>query len=284
MSATQKKAVRQWVTGGSLFALIALIATTPFNMGGCSAEQIQQGLTGGMTALGGLQLNENDEPAMGQAVAVTVSSRYPLTEDEQLTRYVNLVGMSMINASGQQRYGGVFGVVEAPSANAYSGPAGYVLITRGLLNQLQDESELAAVIAHEVAHVNARHGFDYVKRQKIVEGVTQAGQAGDKRTAQVFAAMGGLGKFVLEGSYSADQEEEADKRAVNYLIKAGYDAEALVRVVQRTEGNRGAGNIGSSHPGGADRIAKIRAQLNAKAYGGAGARMEDRFKANVRKM
>src|SRR4029079_19055889 len=96
--------------------------------------------------------SQQRQDEIGQAIAVAITNRYPLSSDTQLTDYVNLVGLTVASVAPNADINYSFGVLDTPEVGAYSAPGGYIFITRGALGMLQDESELAGVLAHEVAH------------------------------------------------------------------------------------------------------------------------------------
>src|SRR5438270_9129503 len=130
-----------------LHLLILLTLTIPFNIGGCSdVTSAVGGAVGGRQgeALGraGGQLaeaesiNDTDQQAMGESVAMAVTSRYPIVRENKLNQYVTLVGLTLANASSRPDANWLYAVVDTPDVNAFSGPDGYILITRGLVRQL----------------------------------------------------------------------------------------------------------------------------------------------------
>src|SRR5207248_900850 len=138
-------------------------------------------------------INESDQQAMGESVAMTITSRYPVVRDQQLNQYVTLVGLTLANQSSRPDGNWLFCVVDTPEANAFSGPDGYVMLTRGLIRQLHDESELAGVIAHEMSHVLAQHGLQAVKQAGHAKAFSSALQAvGNERTAAFSQLTDGL--------------------------------------------------------------------------------------------
>src|SRR5258708_981953 len=159
----------------TLIALIAIIFTTPFNMGGCAdtTSQLGQAIGGRQgEAIGGAvgsfaeteSLGEKDERAMGESVAMAVTTRYPIIQNDKLNQYVSLVGLTLAANSPRPDGHWLFAVVDTPEVNAFSGPDGYVLITRGAIAQMKDEAELAGVLSHEMSHVLDKHGLAAVKQ------------------------------------------------------------------------------------------------------------------------
>ena len=108
-------------------------------------------------------LNEEDEHQMGRSVTVAVTNQYRLYDNKPLSDYVTMVGLTVATASPRPDYNYVFGVLDTDEVGAYSGPSGYVMVTRGMISHMRDEAELAGVLAHECAHVARQHGLKAVK-------------------------------------------------------------------------------------------------------------------------
>jgi predicted Zn-dependent protease len=266
---------------GSLAASLALLATLPFNMGGCGVgnidiTQVASGLNKGVKSAG---MNEKNEPAIGQAVSLALTNTYGVTEDERLARYVVLVGQTVASRTPRADQPWVFGVLNTETVNAYSGPGGYVWITRGAIRQMQDESELAGVLGHEIGHVVKQHGLHAAQQA----GFADAGLTAASGT-QAGAGFGNLSDkvvdIIVKEGFSQPQEFEADAESVKYTAAAGYDPDGLLHFLTRIRNQQKAGNpnLFSTHPGMDDRIKRISAQISAAGTGGHGAVLRDRFR------
>ena len=219
---------------------------------------------------------------MGQSVAVAVTNNYGVVDDEALTRYVTLVGLTVAYATPRADEEFVFGVLDSDEVNAFSGPAGYILVTRGAIQQCQDESELAGILAHEIAHVVQQHGLEAVKHARRVQGATEVLQT-EETFRRFGAAADQLIDVTLNKGYSRGQEEDADEAAVRYLIAAGYDPAGYQRYLQRMASGTSSGGLQqlmSTHPGLGDRAAKVSNQIR-KAGNPAGATLATRFRQHV---
>jgi predicted Zn-dependent protease len=229
-----------------------------------------------------MTMGEKDENALGESVGIAITNNYRLVPNDNLQRYVMLVGITVANTSPGANYDWVFGVVDSPDVNAFSGPHGYVFITRGALRQMQSEAELAGVLAHEIAHVCNHDGLELVKNAEGKKAMQQGMQAGDARLQQ-FSSMADTGFDVLTSqAYSQPQEDRADAGAVQFMAAAGYDAGAYLRYLQRIQSagaGAGAGRIMSTHPGIGSRIQKVSQALGTVRPGGA--TLPNRFQRNV---
>ena len=204
------------------------------------------------------KIGPHDELKIGQLATVSVIALVGdlVLEDDTLVRYVNSVG-NHVALQGQRhvkspRMKGrrfFFGIVRSKEVNAFSTPGGNVLITTGLLEQLNDEAELAFVLGHEIAHADYEHGLSALKTavrtDEAMKSSIQILLRRDKDKEPVANLFDDLGvvetasyKFgdlvVNKGGalFSVSQEGDADAKGVEYAAKAGYDPAAAVRVVQ----------------------------------------------------
>lgn len=270
---------------GSFAAVAVLAALAPFNMGGCSGASLNiNSLVAGTQQLGKAAFadNESIEPALGQSVAVQVTNRYRLYRDPALNRYVTLVGRTVGLTSKRPDITYYFGVLDTDSVNAFSGPHGYVFITRGTLRRIKDESELAGVLGHEIGHICKQHGLAAVRNADLTQGAMKVAAGASKEVAQFSNASDVLGNIALNVGFSEPQEMEADAEGVQYAIGAGYDPNGYLHFLQRLLAEQGAGGKPfGTHPGLGDRVKAVAAAVDKSGVAGAGATLADRFAANV---
>ena len=280
-----RDAVRLALVRGPALALLGLVCSTPLNMGGCSAGNLNVGglIQGGSQAIQGASLGEKDELALGESAVCAITTKYPLSTDEKLNRYVNLVGMAVASACPRNDIPFSFGVLETDQVNAYSTPGGFVLVTRGALMKMDDEAELAGVLAHEVGHVVLGHGLAAAKNAMIAGGGAKALQStGVPQAAQQFGlGVDGLTDKLLAGTWEQPQEFSADDEAVHYLVRANYDAAGFERFLRKLESS--GGSLMSTHPAKRDRVAKVSALVQQLSGGRAGQTLKQRFNQYVRK-
>lgn len=153
-------------------------------------------------------------------------------------------------------------VVEDPEVNAYALPGGYVFVNTGLLDFAETEGELAGVIAHEIAHIDRKHGLNAVTRAVgfalVLQLVTNKSDNPD-RTAQVGALAIGL----AQKGYSRAAEYEADRYGVQFMTAAGYSKNDMISLFRKLEQKYGSGSnfallqLVSTHPPTSDRIKAI---------------------------
>jgi predicted Zn-dependent protease len=152
--------------------------------------------------------------------------------DPALHRYLNEVGLGLARLSPRADLPFEFKVVNDSTPNAFALPGGFIAITRGLLVNLGNEAQLAAVLGHEIAHVTARHSVQGMQRGAlmnvglaVLSGVT--GQASYGPLAQ---QTGKLAAGLLDNTYSREQERESDRLGVDYMVLAGYDPVGAVQL------------------------------------------------------
>jgi predicted Zn-dependent protease len=202
-----------------------------------------------------------EEIRFGREVAARMIGRFGLYDNPQLMKYVNLVGQSLVLNTNRPEIEFHFAVLNTDEINAYAAPGGYVFVTRGALAKMQDESELAAVLGHEMTHINERH---VVKELNIhgSEGSASAGLArligGGTEAARVAfnQAVDKAIDMLFKSGYGREDEIHADKGAVLLCALSGYDPSGLVRYFERIGAARGKATetIDKTHPPFADRI------------------------------
>src|SRR5436190_167564 len=166
------------------------------------------GILGQVKNLAGGQ-SADDEARSGDTIAATVLGAAPPWRRPGVQSYVNLVGRNLARQAERKDVQWRFAILDTPSINAMAFPGGIVVITRGLYALLTSEDELAAVLAHEIAHVNRRHQWKVIQQQKLVALAGDAVARSDPgRSAQVVADLGT--KLIARG-LDKSAEFEADR-------------------------------------------------------------------------
>jgi predicted Zn-dependent protease len=230
-----------------------------------------------------VSIASEDEDAMGQSVALSLTNSSPLTKDEKLNKYVSLVGLTVVDASPRPVGNWMFGVLESNQVNAFAGPNGYIFVTTGALRLMRDESELACVLAHEVTHVLHHHGVNGLKNDANADFMREAASIAVSSSGQDrFGVFNKLADPAVEGvvkkGYSRGQELDADRTGIEIAAAAGYDPNGLVRFLERMGTTRG--DLMSTHPGTAERLSSARSQI-ARLGNPNGKTLKDRFQKNV---
>jgi predicted Zn-dependent protease len=172
-----------------------------------------------------------DEVKIGRQIAGNLLGAAPLVKDAKLQRYVNTVGRWVASRSTRSDLNWTFGVIESGDINAFAAPGGYVFVTRGLYVRLNDEAELAGVLAHEIAHVQQHHHLKVLQQQQLIGlGSQLLGQqvGGDAAVQQLI----GSGAEIMARGLDKSAEFEADRIGVVLATRAGYDPWGLPSVLQ----------------------------------------------------
>jgi len=185
------------------------------------------------------------------------STDYGKLQDDALNRYIQQVGAAMIPYTHRPKMPYFFQGVNAAYINAYAFPGGSIAATRGILLSLESEAALSALIGHELGHVNARHTAEQMSKGTLIQAIAggisiYAGTKGDSY-GQLASIFGMLGSGALLASYSRDNEREADRLGMTYMVNSGYGTEGAVQLMTMLnglhKGSSGAASLlFSTHP------------------------------------
>jgi predicted Zn-dependent protease len=173
-----------------------------------------------------------DEIRVGREIAGNLLGAAPLVKDEQLQKYINQVGRWVALQSERPDLPWHFGVIESEDFNAFAAPGGWVLVTKGLYRQLNNEAELAGVLGHEIGHVVKKHQLKVIQKQQLLSygaGLLGGTLSKDNQTVQQLI---GSGAEICARSLDKDAEFEADRIGIILAGRAGYDPYGLVEVLQ----------------------------------------------------
>jgi len=191
--------------------------------------------------------------------------------DPELSAYVNEVGQRLATVARRDYdlpY--EFVLLNNSVPNAWALPGGKIAVNRGLLTELNNEAELAAVLGHEVVHAAARHGASAMARGTLLQGVLTVGAIASQDSAysDYIVGAGQLGAQLISQRYGRDAERESDTYGIRYMVEAGYDPRAAVSL-QETFVRLSAGRESSwidglfaSHPPSEERVANNQALVN----------------------
>lgn len=209
---------------------ILLLAVSSLTVSSCAVNPA----TGGANLV---LMSETREKEIGLEEHEKVLASMPLFEDQKLLSYVREVGEKVAKVSHRPDLEYQFHIIDSPDINAFALPGGYVYVNRGLLTFLNNEADLAAVLAHEIGHITARHAVQQQARGRLAETaatvggfvtavVTRSGYVGSQisQVASIWAQTG------LSG-FGREHELEADSLGAEYLVNAGYDPSAMIDVI-----------------------------------------------------
>lgn len=185
--------------------------------------------------------------------------------DENLQNYINQIGQKMARVCHRPDLSYHFAAVEEGGANALAVPGGYVYVTRDLLKELNSESQLAAILGHEVGHVVARDTMAAITRQIGTTAILAAAVAGNAPSEVTRATT--FVSSVLTLQYSREDEKDADMTGLSYMTQAGYDPNGIVETMQILGGLQSFRPIEffSTHPNPESRIAYLEDRI-ARRY------------------
>ncbi|MGM0417591.1 MAG: M48 family metalloprotease [Thermodesulfobacteriota bacterium] len=187
-------------------------------------------------------LTVKEEKDIGKEVLAQVKRAFPVVDDHYIESYIQNLGDKIVQNSNNKLFDFNFFVIRDSSYNAFAVPGGYIFIHTGLISAMEHESELAGIIAHEIAHVNARHIAQQVEDSKKVSMATLAGLAAGivlgMNGADPDAVMGLISGTQAAGqsamlSYSREHERDADSKGLGYLVKSGYSPEGLLDILEK---------------------------------------------------
>ena len=167
---------------------------------------------------------------------VQISADFGEVQDSRLNRYVSEVGNKMAAKSHRTHMPYSFRVVNATYVNAYAFPGGTIAATRGIMLSLENEAELAALLGHELGHVNARHSAEQMSKgqltQAVVGGISALAGTQSAVLGDLASQLGQVSAGALLAKYSRNNEREADALGMQYMVGAGYGSEGFVGLME----------------------------------------------------
>jgi len=179
-----------------------------------------------------------EELALGPEIAGRVLGARPLWSDADAQQRVNVVGRWVASQTSRPELPWTFGVIDTPEVNAFAAPGGYILVTRGLYELLSSDSELAAVLGHEISHCVQRDHYNVIRKQELatlgketVAGKIDTGGGAAATFARDYVEKNGA--TVMLTALDRDAEFRADEAAEIYLARSGMNPIALYSVLQK---------------------------------------------------
>ena len=214
-----------------------------------------------------LNINENDERAIGEAVGAKLVERFGIYQDAAVAKYVTLVGTVLAEASSRPNLPWKFVVLDTEGVNAYAAPGGFIYVTKGALGLFKTEAQLAGVLGHEITHITEKHTIRAIQKSKVVDAGTDAAAA--SRGGLSGAVINRLGDasfdMIFENKFDRGDETESDKVGVTLAHKAGYSPQGLPEFLTRlSERNKSAtepNGLFASHPMMKDRLNTLAATI-----------------------
>jgi predicted Zn-dependent protease len=234
------------------------------------------------------EVGEKEEIEIGQDMASQLLGAAPLMANDGVQRYVNNVGRWLASQTERPDLPWRFGVLEAPQLNAFATPGGHIFITRGLLECMKSEAELAGVLAHEISHVLKKHHLKAIQKgaQMELAGAAVSLLARQDRSTPNREKLLAAGSELFSRGLDKSDELEADRLGVVIAARGGYDAYGLPSVLQTLQAmnpeDSGVALMFKTHPAPAERLAALeRMQPTLDAYANQ-PQLAERFAATAR--
>ncbi len=240
-------------------------------------------------------ITPEQEYYIGRAVAATVVADYRPYDAPRANRYLNLVGQTLARASDRpETFGGYrFLLVDSDEINAFAAPGGLIFVSRGLIRCCRSEDAVAAVLAHEIGHVQLKHGLQAIQKHNLNAALANIALAGARELGgpelgeltQLFeSSVKDVAVTLMNNGYSRDFERQADAASVTLLQRLGYDQYALIdmlTVMEKQLPPKGPG-FAATHPSPAERMAEIDKDLKEVKRAPASVARQRRFESAMR--
>jgi len=215
-------------------------------------------------------ITPEQEYYIGRTVGAVIINKYRAYDNEAANHYLNLLGQSLAQFSDRpETFGGYhFLLMDSNEINAFSAPGGLIFISRGMLSCCKNEDALAAVLAHEIGHVEHQHGLQAIKKSRLNSAFTilateSAKQFGGQDLKDLTTAFEGsindITATMMNSGYARSCEKEADKSAVEIMKRSGYDPNGLTAMLMEMKKRLKPDGLdfAKTHPSPDSRIADI---------------------------
>lgn len=259
-------------------------------------------------------ITPEEEYYIGRSVAASICTTYPIEQGSyRMTTYLNNIAETLVMNSDMpylpyQEKGYHVVILNTDEINAMATPGGHIFVSRGLIDCTDSEDALAAVIAHEISHIQLGHSVQAIKASRVRAATANTGKAllvtsiaaanmragvygvslSDSEMEEVFNAVDKISdasnevlKTLVNTGFSKEQEFQADKQALYLLQSAGYDPYAMLDMLAQLEDSPSNEGWGSTHPSPKERIKKVEKELS-KMEKASGAKKEARVIRNER--
>lgn len=196
-------------------------------------------------------ISDEQEVAIGKQTNQQVLQQYQLYNSPQIQQYVSDLGKELINSSDSRDIPFTFQAVASNEVNAFATPGGFVYVTTGLLKTAENRAQLASVMAHEIAHINERHGIKGLKQAVAAQGIANTVGVDSNTLAQMAY------KLTVDLPQSRSFEYEADSSGLEILQQAGYPPQAFANFLAKLEEGGGTPEFIRTHPKSENRIEAI---------------------------
>lgn len=174
------------------------------------------------------------EKSIGKDISKQVEKEMEIVHIAMIEQYVDGIGQKLVQSLGQTPYSYSFRVIDEDEINAFALPGGYIFAYRGLLETVDDENQLASVLAHEIGHVESRHSTERISAAQGANFLRVLAAIVFRMPA-LASPVAELGEFLGLLKYSRAQEREADLKGAEYMTKVGYDPRGMVVFFQKLQ-------------------------------------------------
>jgi predicted Zn-dependent protease len=234
--------------------LLMLVVAGGTSLESPAAENEGAGWRARSSAVGNSAYTEEDtgdELLFGREIAARVLGQYKLTGNVRLQKYVNLVGTVLAQNSSRPELVFHFAVIDSDEINAYSTPGGYLFVTTAAVARMENEAELAGVLAHEIAHVTERHivkelNLRAAEKSPVSSIAALIGGATESAGVAFSQAVDRAVDIIFRDGYKKGDEMQADTDAVLLCAFAGYDPAGLVTFLDKV--SKVKSGVGKTYP------------------------------------
>jgi len=239
-------------------------------------------------------ITPEQEYYIGRTVGAMILQKYPPYNNPAADGYVNVMGQMLAQASDcPETYGGYhFLIQDSDEINAFAAPGGFIFLTRGMLRCCPQEDAVAAVLAHEIGHVQYKHGLRAIKQSRVTSALTSLAIKGTKKyghedlaklTEAFEGSISDITKTLIVNGYSRSFENQADLAAITILQRTGYNPNGLVMMLDqmKIQLKPGRQDFAATHPSPDSRLAEIQKYVAKYPDVKSPQARQERFKASL---
>ncbi|WP_052055512.1 M48 family metallopeptidase [Myxosarcina sp. GI1] len=202
-------------------------------------------------------ISNEEEVEIGKQInQKLLNQQYQLFNNTQIQEYVDNIGQELVASSDSRDIPYTFQVVASDTVNAFATPGGFVYVTSGLVEEADNQAQLASVIAHEIAHINQRHSIENLKQAVIAQGIAETAGVNTNTLAQIGYQL------AIDLPQSREYEYEADRVGLEILQQADYPPIAFVNFLEQLEGG-GQPEFLRTHPTNSNRIEALTKEIKS---------------------
>jgi predicted Zn-dependent protease len=214
------------------------------------------------------------EIEFGRLLSEKIIQKYLVLHDEKATLYINNVGKSVALFAGRSDIEYHFAILDSETINAFAAPGGYVFITKGALLKMKNEAELAAVLAHEIGHINNKHILKELPPPRETGGIVNTLAAllvaqGTVVSSAFTEVVNQATEMLFSKGYKKDDEFEADRSAIFYVAETGYTPRGLFDFVKRMKDLQEKDEkavVYNTHPSPTERLERIKKLIESEKF------------------